>query len=89
MDPESDAWRRSIIEWLPQYLWTSDSAGSLTYVDPRFHALLGISGDEGEMPGWFVRIHPDERDAARQRWCASVKAAHEFRAEYRLLVNGT
>ncbi|HWP09651.1 MAG TPA: ATP-binding protein [Polyangiaceae bacterium] len=89
MEPDSDAWRRSIIESLPQYLWTSDAAGQLTYVDPRFHALLSISADEGVMPSWFVRVHPDERDAARQRWRESVGQAREFRSEYRLLVNGT
>jgi len=89
MHPESDAWRRSIIEWLPQYLWTSDPTGRLTYVDPRFHELLGISEEEGEAPGWFGRIHPDERDAARQQWCESVGQARDFRVEYRLLVNGT
>jgi PAS domain S-box-containing protein len=89
MHPESDAWRRSIIDWLPQYLWTSDAEGQLTYVDARFHTLLGISRDEGNMPGWFVRVHPDERDAARQRWRESVGHGREFRAEYRLLVNGT
>lgn len=88
MHPESDAWRRSIVEWLPQYLWTSDTIGRLTYVDPRLHALLGISAHEGETPGWFVCIHPDERDAARQRWLDAVSAAHEFRAEYRVVVGG-
>ena len=56
MDPDCDAWRRSIIDWLPQFLWTSDAEGRLTYVDPRFNELLGITRDEGEAPGWFVRI---------------------------------
>jgi PAS domain S-box-containing protein len=87
MHPDSDAWRRSIIEWLPQYLWTSDPLGRLTYVDPRFHELLGITRREGEeLPGWFVRIHPDERDAARQAWLDCAASARDFRVEYRVLV---
>ena len=86
MHPGSDAWRRSIIEWLPQYLWTSDATGNLTYVDRRFHELLGISASEGEAVGWFTCIHPDERDAARQRWFECVGQARDFRLEYRLAV---
>jgi len=88
MDPDCDAWRRSIIDWLPQFLWTSDAAGRLTYVDPRFNELLGITREEGESPGWFVRIHPDERDAARQEWFECVGQARDFRVEYRVLVKG-
>jgi PAS domain S-box-containing protein len=86
MQPDSDAWRRSIIDWLPQYLWTSDTTGRLTYVDPRFHELLGIERQGEEVPGWFVRIHPDERDAARQTWLACAAEGREFRVEYRVLV---
>lgn len=88
MEPDCDAWRRSIIDWLPQFLWTSDAAGRLTYVDPRFHELLDITRQEGEVPGWFVRIHPDERDAARQEWLACVGQGRDFRVEYRVLVGG-
>jgi len=88
MQPETEAWRRSIIEWLPQYLWTSDTAGRLTYVDPRFQALLGIAPRaEGER-GWYNCIHPSERDAALQAWLACAAEGRDFRSEYRVLVDG-
>ena len=85
MHADSDAWRRSIIEWLPQYLWTSDTAGRLTYLDPRFLELLGMAPDDREL-GWFERVHPDEREATRMAWVACVTNGSDFRIEYRLLV---
>jgi PAS domain S-box-containing protein len=84
MEINGDTWRQMVIDALPQYLWTSGVEGQPNYIDPRLLALLGVERGEHANQGWFVAVHPDDREAAVLAWRDAVARGHEFRVEYRL-----
>ena len=81
-----ETWARTVLTGLPFFLWTADSKGTLTYVDPRLLALLGFD-PASELPPsfWNERIHDDDRDATTRAWHSALTAATEMRIECRLL----
>jgi PAS domain S-box-containing protein len=84
MPNESDARWRSILESLPDYLFTCTSDGQLTYLDPRLLALLGLKEAEGAANGWSERVHPDDRERTIVEWRTALAEGRDFRVEYRL-----
>src|SRR6187401_880271 len=84
MEMASDAWRRSVFDSLPQFLWIATSDGELRYVDPRLSELLGLASTEDAAAGWRARIHPDDREGTLEAWALAIREARDFRIEYRL-----
>jgi PAS domain S-box-containing protein len=84
MREESDAWWRSILESLPDYLFTCTCEGQITYFDPRLLALLGLRAEEASADGWSARVHPDDRERTVVEWRTALAEARDFRVEYRM-----
>jgi PAS domain S-box-containing protein len=80
----TDAWWRSVLESLPQFLWIADNEGRLSYVDPRFCKVLGVASSEDAIAGWMARVHPDDREASVEAWRHCAREQIDYRVEYRL-----
>jgi two-component system cell cycle sensor histidine kinase/response regulator CckA len=57
-----EARHRSLIENLPDVIWTADARGRAVYISPRIEQVFGFTPDEVYQHGeslWLGRIHPD------------------------------
>jgi two-component system cell cycle sensor histidine kinase/response regulator CckA len=58
----TQARHRSLIENLPDVIWTADSNGRAVYVSPRIEQVFGFTPEDVYAQGealWLGRIHPD------------------------------
>jgi PAS domain S-box-containing protein len=76
---------RQIIEAIPAVLLGASPSGGLNYVNQRFMEYTGKTLlDLGEWGGWPQLIHPDDHDAALQKWRACVEQGVSYENAYRI-----
>ncbi len=81
---EGERQYRLLAETMPQIVWSANSNGEITYLNPQGAAYTGAThhdlGDDG-----FVRLlHPDERTDAVHRWRRALAHRDPFECEYRI-----
>jgi PAS domain S-box-containing protein len=77
---------RTLIERLPivTYIDAPDESLANLFVSPQINDLLGRpSGATGEE--WAERVHPDDRERARQETVDGVRSGEPFTLEYRMV----
>jgi two-component system, sensor histidine kinase and response regulator len=77
---------RTLIEQLPivTYIDAPDESLTNIYVSPQINDLLGRpSGPTGNE--WAERVHPEDRDRARQETIEGVRSGGPFTLEYRMV----
>lgn len=60
----SKARMRTVMEAIPQFLWTADSQGRRDWVSKTFATFVGASANDCLGDGWVRYVHPDDRDKA-------------------------
>jgi ligand-binding sensor domain-containing protein/PAS domain-containing protein len=63
---------RDVIETIPTMAWTARSDGSNAFVNRRWTEYTGVSPADAAGSGWMAALHPDDREAYREKWRASV-----------------
>ena len=81
---ESEQRWRSLIEALPQLVWSTTPDGANDYVSPQWTEYTGVA--ESELLGrrWMDVLHPDDRQSTRQIWTDSVAGRRAYDVEYRV-----
>src|SRR5690606_25942902 len=88
-DPESMR-ALQIIESMPGFAWSADSAGQFTYVSPKALVFLGNTSadlntaDEDDEFGWRTVVHPDDYDRVAARWRHCLRTGEHYDTEHRL-----
>lgn len=86
---ESEARFRLLVETIPHKMWMTDSEGMTTFLNQRGIQRFGLTEEAIHGVGWLNLLHPDDVEAARISWLASVANAVPYRSEYRMRqVNG-
>jgi PAS domain S-box-containing protein len=82
---ESEERFRTLAGALPQLVWSSDSTGTIQYVNPHWRTYAGWS-EEAEIPGdpWETLLHPEDRQDYLGRWKSSIATGSEFEVQARL-----
>jgi PAS domain S-box-containing protein len=75
---------RTLIEALPQLVWTATADGVCDYLSPQWIAFTGVAADQRLGDAWVNAVHPDDRQAAIERWRAAVTSGTRFDAEFRI-----
>lgn len=79
-----------IIESMPGFAWSADSAGQFTYVSPKALAFLGNTStdlnttDEEDEFGWRTVVHPDDYECVAERWRHCLRTGEHYDTEHRL-----
>jgi two-component system, cell cycle sensor histidine kinase and response regulator CckA len=71
----AEAKYRSLVENIPGVVWSSSSAGAITYMAPSVLRTCGFTPEEVALGGsafWFERIHPEDRSTAEQSYQAFI-----------------
>lgn len=84
---ESERKYRSLINNIPDVVWTTDSKGQTSYISNNVQEVYGYSASEiyrnsGEL--WFNRIHPEDIDFVKEKFGKLVERGEEFNIEYRI-----
>lgn len=75
---------RTLVNALPQKVWTAGADGSLGFYNERYLEYLGA--EPGPAETWIhgAGIHPDDQEQVSRRWLESIATGVSYEAEYRL-----
>jgi PAS domain S-box-containing protein len=79
---DSEAQFRELADTTPALMWMTDAEGDVTFVNEGWRRFTGGTETAGVTFG--ASAHPEDRDAALERWREAAKRREEFRCEYRL-----
>ncbi len=80
---------RLLTNALPQLIWTTDPSGNIDYVNERWSQFSGSRLGEARDGGWLASIHPDDREAVRERWQRGLLTGEPVTMEYRMRENAS
>ena len=77
---------RSLVERIPDVIWTIDEGGKLTFVTPNVVSVLGFSAEEmcrASLDDRAEEIHPEDQTRVREAWESLMRDGSQFDIEYR------
>ncbi|RYY26762.1 MAG: PAS domain S-box protein [Chitinophagaceae bacterium] len=75
---------RSLSNFMPQFIWTTDGTGQLTYFNQAIIEYSGLTEEEMQNGGWIQLVHPDERMSLYHQLLTAFSTGEEFSVEARL-----
>ncbi|ACG71637.1 multi-sensor signal transduction histidine kinase [Anaeromyxobacter sp. K] len=81
---ESEERFRTLVETIPQLVFTLAPDGTPDFHSPQFQAYTGLDNEAIRAAGWEAQFHPDDRARARADWAAGFAARRTVSGEYRL-----
>ena len=79
----SEAKFRLLANSMAQFIWTSDTKGSLTYFNDSVFNYANKTSEDLEKDGWLSMIHPDDRAENIIKWKRSIETGVDFTVEHR------
>jgi PAS domain S-box-containing protein len=80
---ETESFFRTLVEMMPQMVWTKDATGRNDYCNARFLEYMNISRDEF-LDGAWILAHPDDVARVKAVWYTSAESGTSFETEMRL-----
>lgn len=80
----SEARYRTLVEALPQMVWTCSSDGACDFLSRQWVAYTGMPEAAQLGSGWAEAIHPDDRDNHEAAWRRAVQAGTTFDTDARI-----
>src|SRR5215475_1824081 len=81
---QSQLYMRTLIESLPQLVWTCLAEGECDYLSPQWVRYTGIPEPEQLGYGWLDQLHPEDREPTLEAWKRATEEKSAFDVEYRL-----
>jgi PAS domain S-box-containing protein len=78
---------RSLIDNIPDVVWTADSNNELIYISGNVDKVLGFGSEEFLELGtqfWMDRIHPEDAARVRQAYQRLFSSGEKFDVDYRI-----
>jgi two-component system, sensor histidine kinase and response regulator len=79
---------RKLSAYAPIGIFETDSAGGITYSNPRLQQIMGLSLEETLGDGWRRSIHPDDVSRVISSWQSAVSEKGESHFEFRYRTPG-
>jgi len=81
---ESRARFATLVEALPQLVWSARADGYTDYLSPQFLAYTGQAHDQAVGFGWKTALHPDDVPRAVPKWSTNEGPGGTFESELRI-----
>ncbi|TFH07638.1 MAG: PAS domain S-box protein [Candidatus Thorarchaeota archaeon] len=84
---QSEERYRSLVEHMPDVVWTADTKGRTLYISPNILDVYGFTSEEIYEAGerlWFGRIHPDDKEHVKQEFEDLFRTGKGMAVEYRI-----
>ncbi|MDR6807340.1 PAS domain S-box-containing protein [Dyadobacter sp. BE34] len=75
---------RTLADSMPQFVWTADSQGYITYFNRSLLDYSGFAAEEIERDGWLPLVHSDDLAESVRLWVESIAKGTEYLFEHRL-----
>ncbi|WP_451993720.1 PAS domain-containing protein [Azospirillum argentinense] len=75
---------RTLLEALPQMVWTCRADGSCDFLSQQWLSYTGQRAEEARDFGWSESVHPDDRQRLLTIWIQAVEARTIFDTEARI-----
>lgn len=82
---ESQQLYKNLTQISPVGIFRTNLDGNITYVNPRWSELTGLSFEDAKDQSWINAVHPDDRQSLIENWNENVKMQQSSFAEYRFL----
>lgn len=76
---------RDLADSMPQFVWTCDKNGEVTYMNENWYRYTGFDKNENPSEGFKRVISPEVHAKVEVIWTESVKAGTPFEMEYQFL----
>ena len=80
---ESEASFRLLADSMPQFVWSGDQEGNLTYFNQAVYEYSGLSPQLMKQRGWLQIVHPDDKDTTLRTWLHAIRTGRDFSFEHR------
>jgi PAS domain S-box-containing protein len=80
---EGESFYRTLVELMPQMVWTKDANGQNDFCNSRFLEYMNISTDEFADGAWIL-AHPDDVPRVKTMWSKATSGGAPFETEMRL-----
>ncbi len=80
---ESEASFRLLADSMPQFVWSGDREGNITYFNQSVYQFSGLSPEQIAQQGWTQIVHPQDRDANLRAWLHAIRTGRDFSFEHR------
>ncbi|HET8666483.1 MAG TPA: PAS domain S-box protein, partial [Terriglobales bacterium] len=74
---------RSVVEAMPQIVWTATPDGALDFYNQRWYDYTGLSYEQSKGWGWQPVLHPDDLQRTLDVWSDAVRSGNAYQVEYR------
>ena len=81
---QNEARFRLMADASPAMLWLTDPDGHCTFLSRQWYEFTGQTEEEALGLGWTEATHPDDQQAAGERFLRANEERSDFRTEYRL-----
>ncbi|MBV9791781.1 MAG: PAS domain S-box protein, partial [Chloroflexi bacterium] len=75
---------RSLIEAMPQMVWTARPDGYTDYFNQRWYNYTSLSVEQSLNWAWQSTIHPDDAERCLAVWTEAIETGQPYEIEYRL-----
>ncbi|WP_016864978.1 MULTISPECIES: PAS domain-containing protein [Fischerella] len=76
--PHSVDFFRALSACCPIGIFTTDTQGRCTYLNPQAESVCGFKAEEILEASWVQFLHPNERESVMAMWVEAVFAGSEF-----------
>ena len=80
----SEAEFRAFSQAVPNHVWASPPDGQLNWFNDRVYEYGGVPRGSLNGTNWYSVVHPDDLEAATQRWLAALNTGEVYQTELRL-----
>ncbi|MEI7849433.1 MAG: PAS domain S-box protein, partial [Chloroflexota bacterium] len=81
---DSESSMRSVIDRIPDLIWSSLPDGKIDYLNEGWLAFTGLTQAEALGEGWMQALHPDDAASTDQKWNQATRDCAFFEVEQRL-----
>lgn len=74
---------RLLADSMPQFIWTGDQKGNLTYFNKTLFDYSGLNAAQMNKEGWLQTIYAEDREDTIRQWMQSVQTGEAFLLEHR------
>jgi PAS domain S-box-containing protein len=79
---------RALVQGGSQVVWVAAPDGEMLEDSPEWRWISGQSAEEFRRDGWFVSIHPEDRDRVERDWRECLRTGKIFDDRFRLRTKG-